>query len=287
VRATALFLKFLAATDPSNADIPGLILWLLEQRRPTSGAWSNNHTTALTLDILATTVAALEGPPAEVSGTVSVGSTFSDFHFSSRRTGAWRKQISMADLIRQAGGAGSVALRVETRGQRAVYSTTTLDQARPALDAPAREEGMIVDRSYVDRSGEPLGDRIPLGEPLYVHLAIVVSRDARTLLVEDPLPGGIEALDLTFKNAPAVSMDGTPEAVEDSGLPIVYKELRDRSVRLFADDVPAGVYHVYYPAIATTGGTYRVPGARAEMLYSPEIYATSPPQTLRIEAAKR
>jgi uncharacterized protein YfaS (alpha-2-macroglobulin family) len=287
VRATALFLRFLASVDPSNADIPGLIAWLLEQRRPTSGAWSNNHTTALTLDLLTSTVTALEGPPTDVSGTVGVGSVFDEFHFGTRRNGAWRKWVPMAELLRQGGPAGSTVLRVETRGQRPVYCTATLEQARPALDAPAREEGMIVDRSYVDAKGDLLGDRIPLGEPLFVHLSIVVSRDAKTLLVEDPLPGGIEAINLDFKNAPTVSMGDEPDAVDATALPIVYRELQDRSVRLFAEDVAAGIYHVYYPAIATTGGSYHVPGARAEMLYSPEIYATSPPQTLRIEGTRR
>jgi hypothetical protein len=287
VRATALFLRFLAAVDPSDADIPGIIAWLLDQRRPTSGAWSNNHTTAFTLDLLTSTVTAIESPPSEVSGTVAVGNVFDDFRFSGRRTGAWRKFVPMADLQREGGAAGSTSLRVETRGQRAVYCTATLDQARPALDAPAREEGMIVDRSYVDTEGDPLVDRIPLGEPLFVHLAIVVSRDAKTLVVEDPLPGGIEAINLDFRNAPVVSMGEGPETEDPSTLPVAHREMTDRSVRLFAEDVPAGIYHVYYPAIATTGGTYRVPGARAEMLYSPEIYATSPPQTLRIEAARR
>lgn len=287
VRATAFFLRLLAATDPSNQDIPGIVAWLLEQRRPTSGSWANNHVTALTLDLLTSAVSTLEGPAAEVTGTVAVGSDFGDFRFASRRGGAWRKFVPMANLIRQADRSGSTALRVETRGQRTVYFTASLDQARPALDAPAREEGLIVDRAYVDASGNPLGEKIPLGEPLFVHLAVVVSRDAHTLLVEDPLPGGIEALNLTFRNAPSVSMGERPDTDDPSALPIVYRELRDRSVRLFAADVPAGIYHVYYPAIATTAGTYRVPGARAELLYSPEIYATSPPTAVRVEPARR
>lgn len=287
VRATALFLRYLAIIDPSDADLSGLITWLLDQRRPYSGAWSNNHTTALTLDLIATTVAAIEGPPSDVTGTVAVGNMFDEFHFGQRRSVAWRKLVPMADLMREGRKEGSTSLRVETRGQRPVYFTATLDQARPALDATLREEGMIIDRSYVNAGGEPLGDRIPLGEPLFVHLAVVVSRDAKTLLIEDPLPGGIEALNLQFRNAPRISMDDRGEEVEQTSLAIVHRELRDRSVRLFAEDVPAGIYHLYYPAIATTGGTYRVPGARAEMIYSPEVYATSAPQTVRVEAAKR
>jgi uncharacterized protein YfaS (alpha-2-macroglobulin family) len=53
-------------------------------------------------------------------------------------------------------------------------------------------------------------------------------------------------------------------------------------VRLFAENDRAGVYHVYYPAIATVAGEFGMPGARMEFLYSPEIYATSGSTTVRV-----
>lgn len=67
---------------------------------------------------------------------------------------------------------------------------------------------------------------------------------------------------------------------------IVHRELHDRSVRLFAEDVRSGIYHVYYPLIAATAGVYRTPGVRAELLYSPEIYGVGAPQTVRIVRPK-
>lgn len=290
VRATAFFLRLVAGVDPSDPEIPGMVGWLLEQRRPSSGAWSNNHTSALTLDLLATTVAALEGPPSSVSGTVRIGSTESDFSFGAGRATPFRRFLPLAEIApSQKEGAGSVGLRIETRGQRPVYFKASLDQARPALDAPAQEAGMIVERSYHAIGGEALGEKIPVGEPIWVHLAVVVPRWTKNLLVEDPLPGGIEALNLQFRNAPRLSMEQSEmnDAEDGASLWIVHREIRDRSVRLFAEDVEAGVYHLYYPAIAATAGTYRTPGARAEMLYSPEIRATSAPATIRIERGKR
>lgn len=147
----------------------------------------------------------------------------------------------------------------------------------------------------MDPEVRPLEDRLPLGEPLFVHLAVVVSREARALVIEDALPGGLEALNLDFRNAPRVSMaegpsalDGRMDREEEDGpspneLPIVHRELRDRTVRLFAEFVPPGVYHIYYPAVASAAGAYRVPGVRAEFLYSPEIYGVSAQSTVRIE----
>ncbi len=289
VRATALFLRLIASIDPADPEIPGMVGWLLDQRRPQSGAWSNNHTSALALDLLATTVATLEGPPSSVTGTVRVGSSEEEFAFGPGRAAPVRRFAPISALLLPDRSDGSVPLRIETSGQRPVYYQATLDQAWPALDAPPLEDGLIVERSYQSVAGERIDEKIAAGDPIWVHLAVVVPRWSKNLLVEDPLPGGIEALNLRFQNAPRLSMEEveTEDEARESGLWIVHREIRDRSVRLFAEDVEAGVYHVYYPAIATTAGVYRTPGARAEMLYSPEMHATSPPKTIKIERSKR
>jgi hypothetical protein len=287
-RATAFYLRLLSIVDPSDLDLPGIVAWLLDQRRPSLGAWSNNHVTALALDAVSSTVPALEGPLSEVSGRVAIATTFEEFRFrGGERT--WERFTPMRALLRPDGTAAASQVRVETDGRRAVYYTVSLDQARPALAEPAREEGLILERNYVDSQGRPFEERIPAGEPLFVHLTLVVSRDAKAIVIEDPLPAGIEPLQLRFQNTPRISMGGDPgmeEAEEPTALWIVHRELTDRGVRLFAEDVPAGIYHLYYPAIASTAGEYRVPGSRAEALYSPEIYGTSEPRILRIESAR-
>lgn len=289
VRATAFFLRLAAGVDPSDPEIPGMVLWLLDQRRPFSGAWSNNHTSAMALDLLATTVTALEGPPSTVSGSVRIGPSDSAFSFGPGRSNPFRQFVPMAEIAPPNARAGSVGLRIETSGQRPVYFQATLDRASEALTALPLEAGMIVDRTYHSIDGTVLGEKIRIGEPIWVQIAVVVPRYAKNLLVEDPLPGGIEALNLRFQNTPRLSMgqDRMEPDNDASSLWIVHREIRDRSVRLFAEDVEAGVYHIYYPAIATTAGTYRTPGVRAEMLYSPEIRASSGPMTVRIERGKR
>ena len=306
VRMTALFLRLLAQTNPSDLDLAGLVAWLLDHRQARSGGWANQHMTALTLDLLVSTVAALEGPSSQVSVKVAVGKEFESFRFLPGRNAVSRRYTPISQLIAPSKEMRATPLRVETDGRRVVYVSASLDTAIPALDAPPREEGIIVDRTYVSRDGRPFAGAIPVGEPFFAHLAVVVSRDARTLMVEDPLPGGIEALNLSFQNAPRLSMAAGPQESPDTnaevderagdgslggtmgwgdrgdGLWIVHRELRDRAVRLFAEEVRAGVYHVYYPVIAATAGEYRTPGARAELLYSPEIYGVSAAQTVRI-----
>ncbi|MBM3320835.1 MAG: hypothetical protein FJY73_09195 [Candidatus Eisenbacteria bacterium] len=286
-RTTALFLRLFAATDPTNDEIPRLVEWLLSSRRPKSGVWTNNHVTALTLDLLASTSTVIEPPLSTVEGTCTIGSEEEKFRLEPGGPPSCARTTPIRHLVGPGGEGVPTALRIETDGTRAVYFTSTLETARSALDHPALEEGLIVERRYVDTEGRPLGSTIPLGRPLFVHLAVVVSRDARNLVLEDPLPAGIEAVNLRFRNAPRVSLAEEPEKEDRSILPVVHREIRDRSVRLFAEDVRTGIYHVYYPAIAVAGGTFRVPGARAEFLYSPEIYAMSAGETLHVKEDRR
>jgi alpha-2-macroglobulin len=314
VRMTALFLKLLAKVSPSDEEISGLVAWLLDHRMGRSGTWVNQHATALTLDLLVSTVASLEGPPSQVSVTIAIGPEFDSFRFLPGRNASSRRFTPISELIAPEGEKRVTPIRVEADGRRTVYLSASLDVAHPALDAPPREEGLIIDRTYVGRDGESLPGAIPLGEPLFVHLAVVVSRDAKTLMIEDPLPAGIEALNLSFQNSPRISMaggldeqegegrdgdsyggGGEEDALEGgarggrgdgTGLWIVHRELRDRSVRLFAEDVRAGVYHLYYPVIASTAGEFHTPGPRAELLYSPEIYAVGASQAVRIDKAR-
>jgi hypothetical protein len=285
-RTTALFLRLFAATDPRNEEIPRLVEWLLASRGPKTGGWTNNHVTALSLDLLASTMIAIEPPLRPVKGTCTIGNEKEEFRFEPGGLPSYTRATPIRDLVSPAGEGVPTDLRIETDGERVVYFTSALETARSALDHSALEEGLIVERRYVSTEGRPLGDKIPLGKPLFVHLAVVVSRDARNLVLEDPLPSGIEAVNLRFRNAPRVSLSEEPET-EGPTLRIVHREIRDRGVRLFAENVRAGIYHVYYPAIAVAGGTFRVPGARAEFLYSPEIYATSAAETLYVKADRR
>lgn len=296
-RATAFLLTMVARLEPSSPDIQGMILWLLRERSGRTGAWSNQHASALVLEMLTSVVVQLEGPTSDVTGRLSIGGKFHDLRFATGGDPIARIAVPLADLASPDGNPRASAIRVEADGRRPIYFTATVDQASPALAAGAREEGMILARTYVDRSGTPVAGALPLGEPLYAHLVVVTSRDARAIVVEDHLPAGVEPLELRFQNAPRLSMrergaatagegggdGGAWDVGERADGTIVHTEMHDRLVRVFVEDVRSGVHHWYYPVLPTTAGRFRTPGARAEMLYSPEIYAVSAAEEIRIE----
>jgi hypothetical protein len=88
---------------------------------------------------------------------------------------------------------------------------------------------------------------------------------------------------LLFLDAPSTVLGRNLEETESGGLQIVFKEKSERAVRFDAEDVTAGVHHVYYPVIATTAGRLRVPGPRAELVVAPQAYGIGAPQSIRIK----
>jgi len=54
---------------------------------------------------------------------------------------------------------------------------------------------------------------------------------------------------------------------------IVYRELRDDRVSVFADHLRSGTFSFAYLARATTAGTYVARGATTEEMYGPEVRA--------------
>lgn len=109
------------------------------------------------------------------------------------------------------------------------------------------------------------------------------------------MPAGCEAVNLDFKTSSRTFYEQEESVVydyaasEDAGdesqglFPISYRSLLDDRARFYADDIPAGVYHLYYPITPTTPGRFGTPGARVEMLYAPEVYATSGSETVIVE----
>lgn len=149
----------------------------------------------------------------------------------------------------------------------------------------------------VERWYERLADGRPVlavapGELVRVRLRVTAPADREFVAVEDPLPAGLEVVDLSLRTsatlapfaagpgANAVAGDPAPDdGAADDGpgrwgggwSPWEYTEQRDDAVRWFAWRLGRGTYAVSYVARATTPGRFvRVP-AHAEEMYNPVL----------------
>jgi hypothetical protein len=314
VRPTALAVILLSHANPDHPLLPQFANWLLEERR--RGRWANTHENAFALEAVREYAARLERLRLPMQGRVALGlASDRGFRFDTGtlqpREFTWTLPQLQA-VRRPDPRSPNLPLSIEGDGRGPIYYELRLDRFRPALTAPAAEEGMVVVRDYVSADHGQRLDVLRRGESALVHLALVVPHDARWLGVEDPLPAGCEAVNLRLRTSSRFEHLGGPagrsaeparqnrlaETVpgngsdEDEALPgaepgralhFDHKDILDDRVRFYADEVPAGVYHLFYPITATTAGLFTTPGTRVSLLYEPEVYGTAAAAAVRIE----
>jgi hypothetical protein len=126
--------------------------------------------------------------------------------------------------------------------------------------------------------------RFPAGSLVLADLVIVTSSPRQFVVIDDPLPAGLEAVDSRLSTTAAWldvpgsestdSYDDDDELAHGTAfLDSWYRrEMRDDRVLFFVDHMPAGMYHYRYLARATTPGKFVVPPAKAEEMYTPEVF---------------
>jgi uncharacterized protein YfaS (alpha-2-macroglobulin family) len=172
------------------------------------------------------------------------------------------------------------------------YFLTTTIVPRRAPVRPA-DRGMQVERWYEEfESGRPITE-IAEGELVRVRLRLTVPSERHFVILDDALPAGLEAVDLSLRTVGGVAGPGAADSagVEgegggamlwvygswDSGWwsPFDHREMRDDRVVFAATRLWPGSYSATYVARATTPGTFARPPAHAEEMYNPAVFGES------------
>ncbi len=201
------------------------------------------------------------------------------------------------------GDAGKKAvLQISKEGAGRLYYATRLRYAQQSAGDEAMNSGMDIHREYsVKRNGKWTlltdQERIKRGDLVKVDLFLNVPSARNFVVVNDPLPGGLETVNRDLATASGVDSDQA--AFDESGgsfwfrysdwrdygysrWSFYHKELRHDSARFYADWIDAGNYHLSYMAQAIADGVFNVPAARVEEMYDPEVYGRSIARTLTI-----
>ncbi len=204
------------------------------------------------------------------------------------------------------GAQGKSALRLSLAAQGAgspIYYYLTVNEVPKQRPVNPEDQGVRVERWYEKYDAKQPIMSIAEGELVRVRLRITVPADRQFLIVDDALPAGLEAIDLSLRTAsltPGPGLDEknrylAPEEAEgqgeegarqasqwyygswDSGWwsPFDHKEIRDDRVLYSATVLWKGTYTMTYLARATTPGTFIRPPAHAEEMYNPAVYGRS------------
>ena len=197
----------------------------------------------------------------------------------------------------------AVAIRMEREGSGRLYYATRLSYAPLEENTAAINAGMEVRREYsILKEGKwtLLKSPIPLNRGDLVRVDIYVSLPAARnfVVVNDPVPGGLEPVNRDLATASTVDADqgdfepadgswwfthGDWRAYGVSRWSFYHRELRHDSARFYSEYLPAGNYHLSYAAQTVAPGTFTALPVRAEEMYDPDIYGQG--ETARLEVA--
>jgi len=98
------------------------------------------------------------------------------------------------------------------------------------------------------------------------------------VVVEDPLPAGLEAVNSEFKiesrEMQRKMQQWARQSEKDSPLwrGFNHIEIHSNQIRLFADSLAPGIHFHHYLARVLLPGKFQLPATKAEEMYSPEVF---------------
>jgi uncharacterized protein YfaS (alpha-2-macroglobulin family) len=293
LRPLATLLTLTAALDPDDARLAPLFESVL-QVGSTQQRWGmNTLDAALTADAV-TTMLRREHGMSPVTVTVSSDDrALSTTTVSNARADTIHLPLSTVAL--RGDGRETPALQLRASATTPVYYAATLYEVSRAQPVRADDEGISVERWYESYdAGKPITS-VKAGELVRVRVRITVPADREFVVVDDALPAGLEAVDLSLRTSSALPpFAGAPRLhVEEQGesppgqrwlygswdggwwSPWEHREIRDDRVLFFSRQLWQGSYLASYVARATTIGTFIRPPAHAEEMYNPAVHGRS------------
>ena len=116
-----------------------------------------------------------------------------------------------------------------------------------------------------------------MGQVFDIGLEIITDHPVNHVIITDPLPAGLEAVDTSFETA-----TDALQAQQDSW-EIDYQKIHRDRIQAYADHLDAGVYSLHYLVRSVTPGTFTWPGAKAHLQYAPEEFGRTAATTLADE----
>jgi uncharacterized protein YfaS (alpha-2-macroglobulin family) len=274
-RSTAIVLEALTRIDPKNPLTANTVRWLMAAR--TDGHWQSTQETAWTLMALTDWMAASGELNANYAYAVQLngkplgqGQVTKDNLRTSQTL-----QVDVKDLL--ANEANRLVFARDGNAG-ALYYTTHLTVNLPAGQVKALDQGILLTRRYYALSDlkTPI-TQASLGQELQVTLTIVAPAGLSYVVVNDPLPAGLEAVDTSLKSSPTndIPPDYDWTRISQDGWGWWYfphAELRDEKLVLSANYLPGGTYTYTYRVRAMTSGVFQVIPPTAQEFYFPEVY---------------
>ncbi|MBX6332751.1 MAG: hypothetical protein IRY91_12965, partial [Gemmatimonadaceae bacterium] len=299
-RPLARLLTATLAVNPTHPLVGPLVESLVQQGRGSSWLWTTQDAASV-----AGALAAYEARQRQAAARgIRVRSGARTIFTTGPAGVAGDSTIALAGLLsKDARGAPVLRLAVDIPGAKpgdVAYYYVTVHEVPLERPVTPFDQGIQVERWYERYdAATPIVSAVE-GELVRVRLRITVPAERHFVVVDDALPAGLEAVDLSLRTAAALpgpganlragadeGDEGSPDTDDldarwwfgswDAGWwsPWDHKELRDDRVVYVATMLWPGTYTATYIARATTPGVFVRPPAHAEEMYNPAVNGRS------------
>jgi len=285
-RTDAILLDALIEDNPQSDLIPKLVNGLLAHR--TKGRWGNTQENIFVLLTLDRYFNTYESQTPDFVARIWLGNTYAGANeFRGRTTDLYETLIPMNYVLSEtAAGGGTQDLIVSKDGPGRLYYRLGLQYAPTDLKLDPLDMGFVIQRRYegVDDSEDVFQDdngiwHIKAGARVRVKITMVADNRRYHVALIDPLPAGLEIINPALVVSQSIPQDPTSPDYRYGwwwwGVWYEHQNMRDDRAEVFTSLLWDGVYEYTYITRATTPGTFIVPPAKAEEMYSPEVFGRS------------
>ena len=277
VRTTAIALSAYSQVQPNSELIPGMVRWLMTQRR--SQGWGTTNETSfailgLTDHLLATSyseAAASTSYTVQVNGQTVASGTLG------RGEPAVSLTIPLDDL---AIGENEVVLT--QNGSQQLYFVLNGRMFVPRGEIEAAGE-VRVTRRYLDgETGQPLTSLEP-GQLVQIRLTVDLPDQGNYIIIEDNLPGGLEALNEGLNTTSHVADAYNSATYRWQQLGYNHKEVHGDRVSFFITEMDPRPQTISYFARATQAGSFTAMPTEVYAMYDLALWGRSASNQVVIE----
>lgn len=290
-----------SAIDPDQlGDIPFKLVRSLTQTRGARTHWENTQENMFCMNALIDYSRVFEDVPPDMRVTVAVDdNSIGDTAFSDLRDEA----VTLTRPIGPDDPGVHRTLSIRREGEGRLYYAARMSFALRDEISTRVNAGIDIRKEYsVERDGKWVLLANPAtvvqGELVRVDIYLSLPTARNFLVVDDPVPGGLEPVNRDLANTSTVDADkGSYKASGGawwfrysdwlsygvSRWSFYHTELRHDAVRFYSDYLPPGNYHLSYAAQAISGGSFARMPVHAEEMYDPDVYGKGLPGSLVVD----
>ncbi len=283
-------------------DVPFKLVKTITQDRKNRDYWQNTQENMFCGNALASFARIYEADKVKLAVTAAIdGKNIGKANFTSQRSPAKTLQQPNTDVV----PGKKTTVKITRQGTGRFYYATRMTYALPLQQSKPANAGIEVLREYsVERDGKWVlltgPAAIKRGELVRVDLFVSAPAERNYVVVDDPVPGGLEPVNRDLATASEIDARKAEFAPPVGSTwfkhndwndynagrwSFYHQELRNDSVRFYADYLAPGNYRLSYVAQAIASGAFSVMPTTAQEMYDPDVFGKTEGRVLNVDAA--